>query len=188
MILGVDECGTGSWVGPLVVCGVKTENSWSIPGLNDSKKLTKSKREKLAQDLEKEISKGNVVLKIQEGCLADINFLGMGATLHYAYIELISKFYEENLEVILDGTLKLATEYPYKSVIKADSKYPSVMAASIYAKVYRDNLILELHKLDSRYGWEKNAGYGTKDHIAALDKYGVSDYHRKSYEPIKKRL
>lgn len=182
-ILGIDEVGYGCWAGDLVVCGVISENNWSINGLNDSKKLSKSKREKLNNLLQIEVRNKNISHFMVRKSSNDIDKYGLGVCHKQAYAEVIKELSTNDCEIILDGNLKINgfDDKNIKSVIKADSKYSQVMAASILAKVFRDNLMIDLSKQYPNYHWDSNVGYINKEHIDAVNKFGYSPYHRQSY-------
>jgi ribonuclease HII len=177
-VCGLDECGRGPLAGPIVAAGVVLNAKFKIYNLklNDSKKLNQKQREKIYDAL------------IESGCktqvemisVRQINSRGIGWANKEIFRRLIKKI--EADKYIVDGNLKLGrvlgkTE-KIKSVIKADATRKSVMAASIVAKVTRDRLMKELHKEYPKYGWENNAGYGTKYHIMAIKQFGVVKYHR----------
>jgi ribonuclease HII len=93
-------------------------------------------------------------------------------------------------KIIIDGKFipEDLKEFQVSSLIKADDKINQVSAASIIAKVFRDKLISRLHFFENKYGWNKNAGYGTKNHLEAINKYGISPFHRKTYQPISRLI
>ena len=193
IVAGVDEAGRGPWVGPVVAgCAVflnRDVNPFLLENLNDSKKLSKKKREQLFEVLQQEASLGHIKIGIglasaQE--IDDINilnasFLAMDRAIKNA--EIVPDM------VLIDGNrMPKKFDYMAKSVIKGDAKSYSISAASILAKVYRDRLMEEMALKFPGYGFEKNAGYGTKAHIEGLKKFGVTPEHRKSYAPIKEFL
>lgn len=193
IVAGVDEAGRGPWVGPVVAgCAVflnRDVNPFLLENLNDSKKLSKKKREQLFDVLHQEANLGHIKIGIglasaQE--IDDINilnasFLAMDRAIKNA--EIVPDM------VLIDGNrVPKKFDYVAKSVIKGDAKSYSISAASILAKVYRDRLMEEMALKFPGYGFEKNAGYGTKAHIEGLKKFGVTPEHRKSYAPIKEFL
>lgn len=185
-IIGCDECGTGSWAGPLVVVGVRAPQDWKLEGLNDSKKLSPARREAMADKMNDLIVDGSITWALAERSNVFIDKVGLGVALKDAYIEVFHQLYQPDSLIISDGTLKFdglgVNGYTMQSLIKADTKVPQVMAASILAKVYRDSKIKLLHKTYPMYGWDKNVGYGAKAHLEAIKKYGYSPLHRHSYK------
>jgi ribonuclease HII len=186
IIIGCDECGTGALAGPLFVCGVRAPEGWSLEGLNDSKKLSPKKRAVMCDKLEKLISDNEITWALAGRSNIIIDQLGMAAALKDAYVEVFHQLYQPDSLIIVDGNLKFdnlgVDAYNLQSLIKADTKVPQVMAASILAKVYRDSKMKLLHKDYSMYDWENNVGYLTPIHIEAIKKYGLSPLHRKSYK------
>lgn len=189
MTIGCDEVGYGCLAGPLVVVGVRAPQCWTLEGLNDSKKLSAKKREvmrgKLAQLIEDKI----ITWHLAERTNNVIDKFGVGPVLKDAYVECFHALYQPDSLIISDGILKFdklgVDAYDKESVIKADSKFPTVMAASILAKTYRDEKMKHLHFLHPMYGWDSNVGYGSKDHLEAIAKYGPSPLHRYSYAPMR---
>ncbi len=190
-IIGIDEVGTGAWAGPIIIGGVRAPEDWTIPGLKDSKKLTRSQRTDLTQQLYKLRDQGIIDLAISMSDNEEIDNLGLGVVAKMCYVTAITSLYKDKDQVILDGNLNPKHLLKYdlninmndmKSVIKADNKYPAVMAASIMAKYWRDDLMINLfHKLEPHYGWDKSVGYIVANHKEAVRKYGLSSIHRKSY-------
>lgn len=178
-IIGADEVGYGSWAGPLVVCAVRAPIDWQMSGLNDSKQLTIAKRELLSTLL---LADKEIEYAIVEKPNQSIDTDGLGVCLKQAYVTVVSNLLLPGDEAIIDGTVKLPELGPQVScLVKADTKIPAVMAASIIAKVYRDNLMKNLDGQHPEYNWKKNVGYGTAEHKEAIKKYGFTGFHRKSY-------
>lgn len=181
-IIGCDEVGTGSGVACLVVCGVKAAQSWNLTGLNDSKKLSPKKRNYIRDQLYEQANNKIIEFYISEQSNEIIDQLGLATALKNAYIDVFNILYDDNSSIIVDGNLKFDLDMNITSIVKADSKIPTVMAASIIAKTYRDRLMQYLHEQYPVYGWDKNVGYLTSEHKAAIKKYGLSPLHRKSYK------
>jgi ribonuclease HII len=181
--IGADEVGYGSLAGPLVICGVKAYSSWNLDGLNDSKKLSVKKRLNMRELILKE----KITHHIAERSNKFIDENGISFALHDCYNEIFDSLYESGSRIIVDGNLKFdkAKEYNIVSIVKADSKVPTVMAASILAKTYRDDKMKELDKYYPEYNFKDNVGYGSKFHLEAIKTYGPSDLHRMSYAPMK---
>lgn len=189
VIVGCDEVGYGSLAGPLVVVGVRAPKDWAMAGLNDSKKLSPKRREALRGQLGTLIENKTIAWHLAERSNVQIDKVGVAVALKDAYVECFRALYEDNCLIINDGTLKFdnlgVDAYDKVSVIKADTKYPTVMAASILAKTYRDGKMKILHELHPMYGWDHNVGYAAKDHMDALAKHGPCALHRFSYAPMK---
>lgn len=185
-IIGVDEVGRGAFAGPVVVGAVIFSKNVKISdGINDSKLLSPQNREKL----DKEIRKCAQFYSIAQVGLSVINKVGIGKATSIAFRKVLrnalSKLKNGRIYVLCDG---FHTKYArgiglknQKAIIKGDRKSISIAAASIIAKVYRDDLMRSLHEKYPRYHFDKNKGYGTKDHQAAIKKHGLSKIHRKSF-------
>lgn len=193
VVAGVDEAGRGPWVGPVVAgCAIflsQNVDKTLLQKLNDSKKLNKKTRELLYELIQQEAQKGTMKIGIGKASaqeIDDINilnasFLAMKRALQAANVHPVLVLVDGNREPKNFG-------YEVKAVIKGDAKAYSISAASILAKVYRDRLMEDMAKLYPGYGFEKNAGYGTKAHIEGLKRYGVTPEHRRSYAPVKALL
>ncbi len=189
-VAGLDEAGRGPWVGPVVAgCAVflsRDVDARLLSDLNDSKKLSKKKREMLFDLLQKEAEKGTMLLGIGEASAEEIDRLNILQASFLAMKRALAKIKINPTVALIDGNREPKDfAVPVKSVIKGDAKSYSISAASILAKVYRDRLMEKMAEEYPHYGFEKNAGYGTKDHIAGLQQYGVTPQHRRSYAPIK---
>ena len=179
-ILGVDEAGRGPMAGPLVVGGVIFPEDFYDERINDSKKLTEKKREAL-YDL---IIENALAYQIEVLSVEEVDTLNV-----YEASRTGMKRIVESLEP--DFTLSdamLLGDIPHLSIIKGDAKSLSIGAASILAKVTRDRIMKEYGKQYPEYGFEKHKGYVTKVHKEALEKYGVTPIHRKSFAPVQKVL
>lgn len=187
MILGIDEVGRGPWAGPLVVGAVVLGDA-SIPGLTDSKKLTAKKREALnAEIIEKASGWGLGWVHADE-----LDTIGLAEALKLATIRAIEAIKVPYHEIILDGTinfLKDTNKGRYVTTMaKADLLVPAVSAASIIAKVARDTFMAEQDAIYKGYGFGSHVGYGTAAHRLALQNFGVTPLHRKSFAPIAKLI
>jgi ribonuclease HII len=181
-IVGIDEVGRGCWAGPLVACAVILHEH--VEGLTDSKLLTKQQRETLYKQLK--IKATYSVAWIEP---SRIDKIGLTAATSEAFAEALSGIKADYDEVIIDGNLNYLKDNPIvKTLVKADLIIPSVSAASIIAKVSRDNYMSEQAKEYPEYGFDKHVGYGTKFHIESIKQYGLTKLHRMSYKPIKKRI
>lgn len=184
-VVGADEVGYGCWAGPLVVCGVKAPKDWSLDGLNDSKKLSEKKRDVMTDKLSSLIAKEEISWALEQRSNVEIDKIGLGVALKSCYVEIFKQLYCQQSLIIIDGNLKFdnlgVDDYDKSSVVKADTMIPTVMAASILAKTYRDRRMKQLHNQYPQYDWEHNVGYGVAAHKAAIKKYGFSPLHRMSY-------
>lgn len=183
MIVGIDEVGRGCWAGPLVAGAVLLQDG--VPGLKDSKKLTKAQREKLALAI---VESGSQV-GLGWVTPAEVDELGLTQAVRTAMERALAQITVPYDKVVVDGNLNFLAHLPKTTaVVKADDTIPAVSAASIMAKVARDNYMIELAGRYPGYGFEAHVGYGTALHLAGLHKLGVSDIHRKSFKPIRALL
>ena len=179
-IAGVDEVGRGSLIGPVYAAAVILKNKINKKKLKDSKKLSKKKRE----ILEKYIKK-NSYWSIGYASLKEIEKLNILNASLLAMKRAIKKLKKKPKIVFIDGNrVPKIKNYNLKYVVKGDQKISEISAASIIAKVSRDRLINKMSKNYIKYFWNKNAGYGTKDHLSAIKKFGITKHHRKTFNPI----
>ena len=182
VIAGVDEVGRGSLIGPVYAAAVILNNSINKKLLKDSKKLTKTKREILAKYIKK-----NSVWAIGKATVKEIEKKNILHASLLAMTRAIIKLRKKPSLVLIDGNkLPKIKNYKLNSVVKGDQKIPSISAASIIAKVTRDKMITNLGKKFRAYCWDKNYGYGTKQHLKAIKTLGVTSHHRKTFSPINK--
>ena len=180
IIAGVDEVGRGSLVGPVYAAAVILNKKIDKKKLKDSKKLSKNNRE----ILEKYIKK-NSYWAIGSASLIEIEKLNILNASLLAMKRAIKKLKKKPSKILIDGNkLPKIDHYNLKSVIKGDQKIPEISAASIIAKVSRDSLVSKMSKKFKKYLCNSNFGYGTKDHIKAIKKFGVTKYHRKTFQPV----
>ena len=183
LIAGVDEAGRGPWAGPVVSAAVVL-NKKNIPiDLNDSKKISEKKRQSLYSSIYNSHFVGVGISSIEE--IDNLNilqatFLSMKRALNNLDCSVDA--------ILVDGNIDPGFDYKTECIVKGDSISFSIAAASIIAKVTRDNLMSKIHKEFPNYNWKRNKGYGTKEHRNALDMYGPCKYHRKSFSPINKML
>lgn len=185
MIVGIDEVGRGPWAGPLVF-GAVVLGGEEIGGLTDSKKLSKKQREYLSHEIHtKAAAVGLGWVSAQE-----LDEFGLNEALAMGCKRALEAIHVPYQQIILDGTvnvLKNTGKGPYVTTMaKADLLVPSVSAASIVAKVARDDFMTEQSQLYPGYGFEKHAGYGTVVHRDAIERLGVTPLHRLSFAPLKK--
>jgi ribonuclease HII len=182
-IIGIDEAGRGPLAGPLVVSAVLLKKGTQLEGVNDSKQLTKKRRDEARLQIE-EVALEIVTLVIDEQTIDRLNIYQ--ATKH-AMESIITKF-QHPVDYVLVDAMKLESELPTLSIIKGDAKSISIAAASIIAKTTRDQIMDEWHLTYPLYGFDQHKGYGTKKHLEALKQHGPCDIHRKTYEPIKSMI
>jgi len=180
IIAGVDEVGRGSLIGPVYAAAVILNKSINKKLLKDSKILSKNKREELFFYIKK-----NSIWALGQASVKEIEKINILHASLLAMKRAIIKLKMKPSLVLIDGNkLPNLKNYKLKYVIKGDKKIPSISAASIIAKVSRDKFITKLSKKIDNYGWNTNSGYGTKKHLRAIKKFGVTKYHRKTFSPI----
>lgn len=181
LVAGVDEAGRGPLAGPVVAAAVLVNKNVKINlnGINDSKKLTGSQREKFFEDLtHNENIKWGVGI-VPEKIIDKINILEATKLAMLAALEDLSCDF-----LLIDGNAKIYCATRQKTIVSGDSKVFSIAAASIIAKVTRDRIMQKYHKKYPDYNFTENKGYGTKAHFAAIKKFGPCPIHRKSFYPI----
>ena len=178
-IIGVDEVGRGPLAGPVISAAIVLNKEKIPEGINDSKKLSKKKREVINEELISQHKFAIGIASVEE--IDKINILQASLlAMKRAVLNLNIK----PQTILVDGNKLPDLEYNMYPIIKGDSKSISIAAASIIAKVYRDKLMQDLSLQYPGYYWEKNSGYGTKQHLLALNNLGVTPIHRKSFAPI----
>lgn len=181
IVAGVDEVGRGPLAGPIVACAVILDlnviDNDLLLGINDSKKLTEHKREELAEIIKEKA----VAYHIAKCSNKEIDEKGIAYCNNKVFLDSCNNLNVKPDLVLSDGYLVKNINIDNKFVVKGDTKSASIAAASIVAKVYRDNLMKEYAKKYNHYGFEENAGYGTSKHIEGIKKYGICDIHRKSF-------
>jgi ribonuclease HII len=181
-IAGIDEAGRGPLAGPVVAAACIIPEGIVIEGVNDSKQLEPAVREKLYEMLLSDKRIDYALGIVESGKIDEINILR--ATLEAMHTAVLSL--ETSPDYLLVDGLHLPTkEIPGLAIVEGDSKSQSIAAASILAKVTRDRLMLELHEMWPMYGFNKHKGYGTKEHLEAIVKYGLCPVHRMTFEPLK---
>lgn len=176
---GVDEAGRGSLAGPVTAAAVILGKNFKGKNLDDSKKLSQSKRLELKKFIEKNALAYSVAFvstyQIDKNNILNSTFIAMHKSIEGLNIE--PDF------ILVDGNLfKPYRDLKYKCIIKGDQKYQNIAAASILAKTYRDEYMSNLHIKFPEYNWIQNKGYGTKFHIDMITKLGRTKYHRKSFQ------
>lgn len=177
IVIGIDEVGRGPLSGPVVAAAVHLSQKRIYEGIDDSKKLTKNKREEYYKFLIENSKHGIGIVESHE--IDEINILN--ATF-LAMRRAVTKLNIDFSKALVDGNASPDKEdFRYFPVVKGDQKSLSIAAASIIAKVTRDSIMKGLAKLYPCYGWDRNAGYGTREHIEAIRKNGITPYHRVSF-------
>lgn len=191
IIIGVDEVGRGSWAGPITACAATFKEkppNVLFKMLHSSKLLKESVREKIASELRK-----YTLFSIASVSSAEIDRIGLQNANKLIFLRSVKNLIDKvkrkqgdkiGIEIILDG--RKICDFPYKNtfIIRGDETKKIISAASILAKVRRDQYMKGLHKRFPYYSFSENKGYGTKKHHEALKKYGISPFHRRSYKPI----
>ena len=182
LIAGVDEVGRGSLVGPVYAAAVILNKSIDFKLLKDSKSLSKKKREALYRYIKK-----NSIWAIGKASNKEIDRINILQASMLAMKRAIKKLKKKPSYILIDGNrIPDLKNFKMRAIIKGDQKIPIISAASILAKVSRDKFITSLAKKNIGYFWHENFGYGTKKHLNAIKKLGVSIHHRRSFSPIKK--
>ncbi len=182
IIAGVDEVGRGSLIGPVFAAAVILDKSINLKNLKDSKSIKKEKREILFNYIKK-----NSIWAIGKASRAEIDKINILEASLLAMKRAIKNLKKKPSHVFIDGNkIPLLKNYNLKAIVRGDKKIPSISAASIIAKVSRDKFIVSLAKKNVGYHWDKNFGYGTKQHLNAIKKLGVNKHHRKTFSPIAK--
>ena len=169
-IAGVDEVGRGPLIGPVVAACCVLPKDFKLEGLTDSKKLSEKKRNIFSAYIKE-------------------NAVNIYEATKIAMKEAIKQVQEQiNVEHVLIDAMPLELDIPSTSIIKGDAKSISIAAASVLAKVYRDNLMYELDEKYPMYGYKSHKGYPTKKHVEAINKYGLIEGYRKTYNPVKEMI
>lgn len=179
---GTDEAGRGCLAGPVTAAAVLLPANFNLDLLNDSKQLSEKTREKLKPLIE-DLAISFSVTHINPLIIDEINILNASIQ---AMQESIMKLNPTPLHIIVDGNrFKPLNDIPYSTIIKGDSKYMSIAAASVLAKTYRDAYMDKIHEEFPMYNWKQNKGYPTKEHREAIKKYGTTKYHRMTFRLLK---
>lgn len=184
LIAGVDEVGRGPLVGDVVTAAVILDPNNPIEGLNDSKKLSEKKRNALAEVIKEKA----LAWSIGRADPSEIDELNILHATMLAMQRAVARLAVQPQHVLIDGNRVPSLPMPGNAVIKGDGLVAEISAASILAKVERDNEMAELDKIHPEYGFAKHKGYPTKLHFEMLAKYGPTPHHRKSFKPVQKAL
>ena len=182
---GTDEAGRGCLAGPVTAAAILLPKNFKNELLNDSKQLSEKNREKLKPILENE-ALSFAITHLEPKIIDEINILNASIK---AMQESILKLNPTPLYIIVDGNrFKPLNNIPYSTIIKGDSKYMSIAAASVLAKTYRDEYMNKIHEEFPMYNWKKNKGYPTKEHRKAIREYGTTKYHRMTFRLLPEQL
>lgn len=179
-VAGTDEVGRGPLCGPVVAAAVRLDPARIPKGLNDSKKLTAARREALCAEI-------RAVAEVSVGAadVAEIDRLNILHASHLAMCRAVAGLPRRPDHVLVDGNrIPPGLGIGAEAVVKGDARSLSIAAASIVAKVWRDRIMVDLAQQHPGYGWERNAGYPTRDHLEALRNLGVTPHHRRSFKPV----
>ncbi|MBU2995335.1 ribonuclease HII [Cellulophaga baltica] len=183
--IGTDEAGRGCLAGPVTAAAVVLPENFKNVLLNDSKKLSEKNRDLLKPIIETTaVSFG--VYHIKPTKIDEINILNASILAMHKSIDQLKT---DSTHIIVDGNkFKDYKKFTHECIIKGDSKYMSIAAASVLAKTYRDEYMNKIHLEYPMYNWKKNKGYPTKEHREAIRKYGITKYHRKSFRQLPEQL
>jgi ribonuclease HII len=177
---GVDEVGRGSWIGPVFSAAVILKKSINKDLLKDSKKISAKERKQLANYIKK-----NSIYSVGKASIKEIDKLNILQATLLSMKRAINNLKHKPSIILVDGVhAPKNMDYHFKTIIRGDEKISAISAASIIAKVARDRYITRLAKNYITYGWHTNFGYGTKKHLDAINKFGVTNHHRKSFMPM----
>ncbi|SDS52525.1 ribonuclease HII [Gramella sp. MAR_2010_147] len=184
-VAGTDEAGRGCLAGPVTAAAVILPDHFKNDILNDSKILSLKNRKLLKSQIEQEsLAFATAHVFMEE--IDEINILNASIRAMHRALE---KLKLDPEHIIVDGNrFKTFKKTPHECIIKGDGKYMSIAAASILAKTYRDEYMEKIHEEFPMYNWNKNKGYPTKEHRAAIQKYGITKYHRKTFKLLPDQL
>ncbi|MDI9540112.1 MAG: ribonuclease HII [Bacillota bacterium] len=177
LVIGIDEAGRGPLAGPLVVAGVVFPKDYVSKEIYDSKKLTEKKREQLYEVIINDAQYYDIVI-VDVDTIEKLNILE-ATRMGMSVIGL-----KADVEIVLTDAVNLHIDKKVIDIVKGDQKSVSIAAASILAKVTRDRIMYDLDKKYPQYNFKNNKGYPTKQHFEALEKYGITEIHRKNYKPV----
>lgn len=184
LLAGVDEAGRGPLAGPVVAAAVILDDLAPIKGLADSKKLTPARRERLYD----EIRAKALCCSIAQASVEEIDRLNILQATMLAMQRAVQGLRLKPHKVLVDGNRLPAFDMLAEAIVSGDALVPAISAASILAKVTRDRLLVELHQQHPAYGFDRHKGYGTAQHMQALQAHGALDIHRRSFAPVARAL
>lgn len=180
LMAGVDEAGRGPLAGPVVAAAVILDDQHPIAGLNDSKKLSAKRREKLFD----EIKAKALCFSIAEASVQEIDEINILQATLLAMKRAVEGLRLKPVKVLVDGNRLPALDIRAEAIVQGDALVPAISAASILAKVHRDRLCEEMHARYPQYGFDQHKGYGTAVHLSALQAHGPADCHRLTFAPV----
>lgn len=180
LMAGVDEAGRGPLAGPVVAAAVILDDLHPIAGLNDSKKLTAKRREKLFD----EIKAKALCFSIAEATVQEIDEINILQATLLAMKRAVEGLRLKPVKVLVDGNRLPAIDIRAEAIVQGDALVPAISAASILAKVHRDRLCEQMHAQYPQYGFDQHKGYGTAVHLAALQAHGPAECHRLTFAPV----
>ncbi len=180
-VCGIDEAGRGPLAGPVVAAAVVLPMGYELPGLNDSKKLTAKRREKLYEEL---MADDSVLKCIATASVEEIDELNILRATHLAMARAAQGLPKAADFCLIDGLAVPGFPLPSANLVKGDARSLSIAAASVLAKVTRDRYMVQLAQEYPQYGFDRHAGYGTKAHMQAIHDYGITPHHRRSFAPV----
>lgn len=184
LLAGVDEAGRGPLAGPVVAAAVILDDLHPIAGLNDSKKLTEKRREKLYDEI---LAKA-LCCSVAQASVQEIDSLNILQATLLAMRRAVDGLRLKPAKVLVDGNRLPVLDVRAEAIVQGDALVPAISAASILAKVHRDRLCAQLHQQYPQYGFDRHKGYGTADHLQALAEHGPSPWHRTSFAPVARSL
>jgi len=190
-VIGIDEVGRGPIAGPLVVCACAVRQGTEVLSffpkgiLRDSKKLSEKVRLSIVEKLQPLVESSHILFGIGELSAHEIDEIGLSHAIKEALRQSLEKVHSQGVHkksyIFLDGSLHADEMYQQETVVKGDEKISEIALASIIAKVYRDTLMKKVADAYPLYGFENHVGYGTQAHYAAIQLYGITPLHRKSF-------
>ena len=183
--IGTDEAGRGCLAGPVTAAAILINDKLENELINDSKKLSIGSRKNLRSFIEEHNDLFSIA-QVYENTIDEINILNASIEAMHKAISTLS--FEPEFIIVDGNRFKPYKQIPHQTIVKGDSKYLSIAAASILAKTYRDEYMLQLHEEFPMYGWDTNMGYPTKKHRAAILEYGPCKYHRKTFRLLPEQL
>ncbi|MDO5471517.1 MAG: ribonuclease HII [Akkermansia sp.] len=180
-VCGIDEAGRGPLAGPVVAAAVVLPPGYELPGLNDSKKLTARRREALYEHL---MADESVLKCVATATVAEIDELNILRATHLAMARAAQGLPQPVDFCLIDGLAVPGFPLPSANLVKGDARSLSIAAASVLAKVTRDRYMAQLAEQYPQYGFDRHAGYGTKAHLQAIQQYGITPHHRRSFAPV----
>lgn len=184
LICGVDEAGRGPLAGAVFAACVVLDPARPVRGLADSKQLSPERRAALAEAI-----RGNArAWAVASATVEEIDTLNILQASLLAMRRALEQLSTQPEEVLVDGLYCPPSRWPTRAVVKGDAKVKAISAASILAKCARDAAMLDLHARRPEYGFDRHKGYGTREHLDALRRHGVSEFHRRSFAPVRELL